>query len=390
MEKRLVRVAGAVLEIESGPASHLRSEIEPMADLLKLDENENTVGPAPEVSEALSEFIHTQPLNWHESGRSEENLRTKLSDFLSLPKDAISCFNGTLAAVESVVRTYLESDVEALVDFPNHKNIGIMIRSTGADALPIEHGNPLKPQIETVISRITPKTRLIYLSNPNELSGAAYTESEIIFLLAYAERVMVVVQEEFAEFCGCSMSDLVMRFPNLAVIKSFSGAFGLASLKASYLLSDPDNIGLIERLKITDGISDPAAVAAGAALDDLAYVQKYVRAVEQSKKLIMSNLPQIGYEFLLNPTNFVLLRVSDSDAAVKLLSEQNILTCALSDHGCLNGYIRITLGTPSQMEKLLVVLGRLAPTLATGFNRNREATVVNRAPVKIREMAKAR
>jgi histidinol-phosphate aminotransferase len=390
MEKRLVRVAGAVLEIESRPRSHPVEEMGPMAGLLKLDENENTVGPSPEVSEALSEYLRTRPLNWHENGRCEEQLRKKLSKFLSLPKESISCFNGAPAAVEMVIRTYLESDVEALLDPPSDKNIGIMVRSTGAKAISIKHDNPLKPQIEKVISSITPKTRLIYLSNPNEFAGAAYTESEIVFLLAYAERVMVVVQEEFAEFCGCSMADLVMRFPNLAVIRSFSGVYGLASLNAAYLLSDPDNIELIERLKFANGISDSACVAACAALEDIAHVQKYVQAVEQSKRFIMANLPQIGYEFYFSPANFILLKVSDSNAAVKQLSNQNIRVGDLSDHDCLHGYIRITLGTPSQMEKLLVVLGRLAQALATGYNRNRKEALVKRAPVKVRETAEAR
>jgi histidinol-phosphate aminotransferase len=388
MEKRLVRVAGAVLEIESRTRSRPEIDLNPISGLLKLDENENTVGPSPEASEALSEYLCTRPLNWHESGRSEERLRAKLSEYLSLPRETTSCFNGSQAAAESILRTYLEPGVEALIDSPSDKNIGFIVRSTGAKAIPIEHRSPTKPQIETVIGSITPRTRLIYLSNPNQFTGAAYTESEVVFLLAYAERIMVVIQEDFVEFCGCSMAELVLRFPNLVIIRSFSKAYGLALLRAGYLLSDPDNVELIERLKFANGINEAAAVAACAALDDLAYARKYVEAVEQSKRLVAANLPQIGYEFHLTHANFILLKVSDPATAAKQLSDQNILVGELGDYDRLHGYIRITLGIPSQMERLLVVLGRLAPSLATGFNRNREETAISRPPVKTREMAK--
>jgi histidinol-phosphate aminotransferase len=389
MEKKLVRIAKGALEIESCSRSRTVQEPSPSATLLKLDENENTVGPSPEVSEALNEYLRTRPLNWHKGARPEEQLRRKISEYLSLPQEAISCFNGSLGAADSIIRTYLEPGTEMIVDSPSDRDVQNLAFSVGADIVSIEHANPLRPQIETVINRITPRTRMIYLSNPNGLTGAAYSESEIIFLLAYAERVMVVVQEDFAEFCGCSMTDLVMRFSNIAVIRSFSGAFGLASLPAAFVLTDPDNIEFIDRLKIANVISDAACVAACAALDDSAHTRKYVQAVDQSKRMLVSNLPQLGFDFHLGPANFILLKVADAHAAAKLLTDQGVLIGDFSYHDSLQGYIRITLGTPSQMERLLMILSRMAASLATGFNRNRQEMLINRTPLRIKILAPA-
>jgi histidinol-phosphate aminotransferase len=388
MEKRLVKIAQAVLDIEAPQKTS--SEIQPIPGLLKLDENENMVGPSPKVGEAIAEHLRSLPLAWHGAGNAENKLKQKLSEHLALPKEAISCFHGSMAALECTFRTYLEPGVEALLDSPCNENISAVAKSTGARVTSAFHLDPLEPQIENLIGKINSKTRVTFLSNPNELCGASYTEAEIVFLLAYAERIMVVVQEEFVEFSGISIADLVMRFPNLVVIRSLSNAFGLASLEASYLLTDPDNMEFIERLKVSGAIAGFSCAAAAAALDDLQYLKAYIHAVEQSKKIILSNLPQTGFRFCLSPANFLLLHVSDSTTAVRLLSEERIFVRDLSEYDRLEGYLRITIGTPSQTEMLLLALGRLADKIATGHNRNLSEETVNRPAQRIKDMVGAR
>jgi histidinol-phosphate aminotransferase len=388
MEKRLVRITHAALEIEK--PLHESSKICPMPGLLKLDEAENTVGPSAKVSMALGEHILSWPLNWHGVGKAEEKLIEKLSNHLSLPPEAISCFNGSMAAIDCAIRTYLEPGVEALLDSPCDHAIQASARSTGARVIEVKHDNPFEPQIEAIINRINAKTRLIFLSNPNNQSGAAYSESEIVFLLSYADRIMVVMQEDFVEFCGYSVADLIMRFPNLVVVRSFSNCFGLASLEAGYLLTDPDNMEFIERLKAASNISGLACTAACAALEDLNHITAYSHAVEQSKKIVLSNLPQTGYEFHLGPTNFMLVQVSDTEEAIELLADERIYVHHLYGFEDLDSYLRITLGTPAQTEMLLLALGRAAETLATGFNHNNHEEVVNRPAERLREMAEVR
>jgi histidinol-phosphate aminotransferase len=385
MEKRLVKIAQAILDIEKPLKTS--ADIRFIPGLLKLDENENMVGPTPRVGEAIAEHLRTSPLTWHGAGVSENKLKEKLSEHLALPQEAISCFNGSMAALECMARTYLEPGVDVLINSPCSQIVETMVLSTGARVTRAVHANPLEPQIETLVNHINSKTRMIILSNPNELSGASYSESEIVFLLAYAERIMIVVQEEFVEFSGISVADLVMRFPNLVVIRSLSNAFGLASLEAAYLVTDPDNLEFIERLKFSNGISGFACAAAGAALEDLGFLKAYIHAVEQSKKIILSNLPQTGYRFRLNPTNFLLLHVSDCADAVRLLAEERIYVRDLSSHYRFEGYLRITLGTPAQTEMLLLALGKLADKLATGMNRNLSEVIVNRPTFRLREVA---
>jgi histidinol-phosphate aminotransferase len=388
MEKRLVKISQAALDIERPP--HTVSEIRTMPGLLKLDENENMVGPTPRVGEAIAEHLRCRPLAWHDTADCEQNLKGMLSNHLNIPQEAFSCFHGSSAALECITRTYLEPGAEALIDSPCDNDIIALIHSSGAKVTKAIHTDPLEPQIETLINYINPKTRMIFLSNPNELSGATYSASEIVFLLSYAERIMVVVQEEFVEFTGVSIADLAVRFPNLIVIRSLANAFGLAALDAAYLVTDPENIEFINRLKFSTGMNSLAGAAACAALDDLTHLKAYIHAVEQSKQILLSNLPQTGFRFRLNPTNFMLLQVSDSAQAVRLLADERIFVRNLSSQSQLDGYLRITIGTPAQTEMLLLALGKLADKLATGMNRNLSEKIVNRPALRLAEMANAR
>jgi len=98
---------------------------------------------------------------------------------------------------------------------------------------------------------------------------------------------------------------------------------------------------------------------------------EYVKNVDQSKKNLSSNLSEIGYEFYITPANFFLLKVTNASAACRILAENGILVKDYSKFMQLNSFLRITIGTPDQTDRLLLALSRMAKQFATGFNRNR-------------------
>jgi histidinol-phosphate aminotransferase len=388
MEKRLVKIANAILELDRFDSDqvphHKRSP-----RLLRLDSSESTVGPSPGVRAAVKNFVDSISSNNYCC--YEDELRESLATYTTLPKEAIRSFNGSGEAFENIARTYLEPGVEIVFSAPVGGSIERTALSTGAGVLPVRHENPFETYIEALINSIGPKTRMVYISNPNELSGACFTEAEIVFLLAYAERVMVVVDERAYEFCGHSVAELVTRFPNLVVTRTFSGAFGLGSAPLEYALTDPVNLIFIDRVRNNAGQAPLAQVAAIAALKNLAFMHGFVDAVAESRKMLWRNLPQSGYEFHLTPANFFLLKVADSGQAVELLLADGIAVKRLTPNEGLDGYLRITIGTPEQTERLLVSLSKLAAQMATGFNRNRLAETVNRvAPDVTKTVAAAR
>ena len=373
MEKRLVNVARAILDIDT-PQKEFR--IEPAKGMLKLDDNTNLSGPSPKVFEAINGLMRNWPMNW-QSENDENRLLSAISEYVALPKATIRCFDNVQRTLEYIGRTYLENGTEVLIDSSSEYPLDRIAAGTGAETSYVSHVNPFEPSIEGLINCIKPRTRLIYIGNPNGITGGMYSEAELIFLLAYAERAMVVVNEEYFEYSRCSIADLTMRFPNLMVIRSFSRAFGLGALGLAFLLSDPENLEFIDRLSDGDNLNRIQISASLAALDDIAYVKSFVDIVEQSKRVISSNLPEIGYEFFITPANFFILKVTNSELLAENLLTDNIKVKDLSDSE-MDGYLRITVGTIRQTDQLLVSLSKLADKAATGYNRNRFVSINNR------------
>ncbi len=372
MQRRLVRIANAVLDLE--PYNAAEGRYPRLNDLrsgiLKLDRNETTVGPSPATIEAIKDFIVNRPLNWYPDPDAEE-LKIKISKYVSHPLDHISCYGGTDIALEHIARTYLEQGTEMVISAPVFSNVCVAAKSTGARVIEAFHPDPFNPGIETLVDHIGPRTRMIYISNPNDPTGALFSEAELVFLLAYAENVMIVVDEAYFEYCGRSAIDLVKRFPNLTIVRSFSHGFGLASLGVGYIVSAPENLEFIQRIKTGYSINSVAQIASFAALESHDYSKEYMVAVDQSRKVLSSSLPEIGYEFRMTPANFFLLKVSEPEETAESLEQNGILVRNLTDTKQMDGYLRVTIGTLEQTDRLLLVLSRLAEKFATGFNRNR-------------------
>jgi len=378
MQKRLVRIANAILDLEPFKPDTIYSRYgDTRADTLRLDQNESGIGPTPAAIEAITDFVKNRPLNRYPD-RDALELRVKLSEYAALPSEYISCYAGADLALEHIFRTYLEAGTELVVGGPVKKDTMITALSTGARFIEAEHENVLEPAIENVVNRVTSRTRAIYIGNPGDLTGGHFSEAELVFLLAYSEKTMVIIDEEYFEYSGRSMAGLVGRFPNLTIVRSFSKGFGLASLRAAYILSDPENLRFIHRIKGENGPDSIAQIAALAALENLDYTREHVVGIDQSKKTLSNSLLEIGYESRITQANFILMRVSSPESAIVFLRNNGIYARDLSNISQLAGYLRITIGTPEQTDRLLLTLSRMAEQQATGYNRNKTVAGENR------------
>lgn len=368
MQRKLVRVSNAVLDLEPRPFGHEALMGKERSWGARPDAKDSPLPPSPGVVRALNDYIAGNSLNRYPDQEALE-LIERLAQYTNLPKENISCFGGSDVALEHIARTYLELGVEAVMACAGNTDFRAISQSTGAAIVDIHQDDLFDIQIESVINQIGPRTRLIYLSNPDNLTGAAFSEAEIVFLLAYAENALVVVDESYFEFSGRTVADLVRRFPNLIVVRSFSKAFGLASLRVGYILSDQGNLDFVNRLKITNNLSGLGRVAATAALEDIDFINQYINLINQSKKTLFQNLPEIGYEFKITPANFFLIKVSDPEVAVQRLQAADFRVRDFSKFPELTGYLQITISIPEETDRLLLNLSRLAYELSTGMNR---------------------
>jgi histidinol-phosphate aminotransferase len=368
MEKQLVKVAPQTLDLADidCEAQEALFAIDDRL-VLKLDNNEATVGPSPLVFKAISRAAADNQLNI-EADIYSRRLRRKISHYVGANYNSIACFSSISDSLAVLARTYLTFGLEALAVYPAEKSIVDILISSGAQVNVTEHEDVFRPNVEEITRKISPKTRLIYLGNPANCSGACFSEAELVFLLSYAEKSLIVLDESYYEFCGITMVDLTKKFSNLVILRTFAKAFALAGAPTSYIITDPQNIRFIIRIGQYSAPNFLAQTAALAALDDISYMVDYVRQVNRAKHMLFDNLTRMGYAFIITAANFMILKVPDSENICRSFARNNIYVRDLSDIPGMNGYIQLTVGTPVQMETVLEHLGRQSKENAEKLN----------------------
>jgi histidinol-phosphate aminotransferase len=208
---------------------------------------------------------------------------------------------------------------------------------------------------QKVLQSIKKGVKLIVICNPNNPTGTAVSLEAIekIVKKAFKFNAIVYVDEAYFEFCKITAAGLIKKYPNLIITRTFSKAFGLASLRIGYVLSSAENI--IEMLKIRGpyDVNMPAVVAASAALDDLKSLEKYVNKVMNKAKPLLENyFKKNNIKFLPSSANFLLFKMENPLMHSEKLKKLGFLTRPREGKGS-EGTIRVTIGTVSQMKKFI-------------------------------------
>lgn len=328
------------------------------AKVMKLDSNEASVAPSAHVAGRLTEFIQKSPLQWYPDIASTD-LIEKLATYTSLPHAFIQTFNGSDNALETVCKTYLEMGDEVVMCMPSYDHFRVYAEVCDARLVPVWGDDPFSPKVDCLLEAVTPRTKIIYVVNPNNPTGMSYSHADIRLLLTKASHVLVVVDEAYFEFSGQTVAPLVKEFPNLVVSRSFSKAFGLAGLRMGYILTHPSNLEQINKVRVGKNVNTLAQVAATAALEDLESMQRYVTEVRHAKAWILEKLKNFNLAARDTPANFVLIQVAKPKEVCRYLESHLIFVRDRSFVPQLEGFIRLTIGHDLLMERFWKVFEKI-------------------------------
>jgi histidinol-phosphate aminotransferase len=327
-------------------------------DALKLDSNESTINPSPLVFQRIRDYLSTARLNWYPEGKASL-LRERLSAYTRRPPAEIQVFNGSDSALDYICRTYVDESDEVLVDAPTYDMFRLFVEAIGAQIKFTNSSNPIEPNIQNLTNRITKKTKLIYVCNPNNPTGRMYTENDIAKLCENLDKGILIVDEAYYEYTKLTMSGLLDKYQNLIITRSFSKAFGLAALRCGFILADETHINHINKIRNEKDVNSIAQIAAVAALDDLDYMENYVKDVLEARRWLAQKLKSLGYEILSAAANFILIRVEKPEVFMSALRHAKVF---VRDRGYLpqlKNCVRITVGNKTQCQKLAKELQRL-------------------------------
>ncbi len=325
-------------------------------DGLRFDFNENTVGCSPLVLERLRRLSPEDLARYPE----REPVETKVADFLGISAAELLLTNGVDEAIHLLCETYLEPGDEALIVVPTYSMYRIYMMAAAAQVIGVPAGENFTFPFEALKSRITARTRLIAIANPNNPTGTLATQEQVMKIARAAPEAAVLVDEAYFEFCGQTMRGKRRELPNLFVARTFSKAYGLAGLRIGALMGDAGQMRALRRVSSPYNVNAVALACLPEAIADQGYIQQYVSAVLASRARLERVLEAGGIEFWPSQANFVLARAgltaADAAAFVEQMRRRGILVRdRSSDHGC-EGCVRITLGPREHADRLLRAL----------------------------------
>jgi histidinol-phosphate aminotransferase len=329
----------------------------PAADLIKLSSNENPLGPSPLAVAALRDAVagvHRYP----DSGSVA--LRQALADYAGLSLAHVTCGNGSDELVLLICLAFLDHGDEAVM--AEGTFISYLLRTLELDARPVLV--PLRNyahDLEAIAAAITPRTRVVFICNPNNPTGTTSGAAEVAaFLERVPDEVLVVMDEAYVEFATRpDYPDLLPTLrdgrPNLLLLRTFAKIYGLAGLRLGYAYGAPDLVAYLERARPTFNINLLAQVAGIASLGDIEHLARSRAHADASRAFFLAELRAMGLDPIPSETNFVAVPVGDDGAVSDALRERGFTVTPLAGWG-LPGLIRVSFGTDEQNRSFVTAL----------------------------------
>ena len=336
--------------------------------LLRLDFNENTLGPSPRVVEAIRAIPADHIAIYPEYDGLREAVIANLSDRSSgrrglaqpLAPQQIGLFNGVDAAIHAVFHAYGAAGDTLLTTSPTFGYYSPCAQMQGmvTTALPYE-GETFRFPLEGIRRALVEPAqgqppRLLLLCNPNNPTGTRLAPEPILELAAAAPQTLVVVDELYEAFSGDSVLPLAdfAATPNLLVLRSLAKTAGLAGLRMGFAIGHAAVVDRISRVTGPYDINSIAVTAAFAALADQRYVDSYVAEVRQARQWLTEELRSAGVRHHSAGGNYLLLWPQGDPAAVETaLRQAGILVRSMAGKPLIDGSLRVSIGTRQQMEQ---------------------------------------
>jgi len=287
-------------------------------DGLRLHQNENTGGCSPRVIEALAS-LRTDQIGFYPPYTAATDA---VATYLGVAPDRITLTNGLDEGIMSLAVAYLRPPVgdpvrEAVVPEPAFEIFRFDTAVAGGRLVQVMPRSDFTFALDEVIAAITPATRVVFLTNPNNPTGMPMPLDAIRTIARHVPKDAVVfVDEAYAEFAGVSFIPDLGSFPNVIVGRTFSKAFGLAGLRIGCLVGAPDTIDPIRRAIPVYSVSIAAVAAVQAALGDLDHLRDYLRQVAESKSLLYAACDRLGLTYVKSSSNFVLVCAGNRTASL--------------------------------------------------------------------------
>ena len=310
-------------------------------DALRLDFNENTLAASPKVIECLR-GITAEGLTKYPEREPVERIAAA---HFGLAADQVLLTNGVDEAIHLVCTTFLNEEDEGLISTPTFFMYDVSISLMTRNLVRVQADESLEFPFERFMAAITRRTKLIIIASPNNPTGATVSREHLLAIAAAAPHAVLMVDEAYYHFHGVTTMQDIATAPNLVVARTFSKAYGLASLRVGMLAGNAELMKYVRKTCSPYNVNGVALDCLPVALEDDAYVSWYAEQVRIGRQRVMAALDELGVPYFPSHANFVLMKIGLKHGdLVKAMRRRGVLLRDRSnDPGC-DGFVRITIG----------------------------------------------
>ncbi|WP_420590275.1 histidinol-phosphate transaminase [Bacterioplanoides sp.] len=331
-------------------------------DIVKLASNESPVGPSPKALAAIQGEL--EELTRYPDGAGFE-LKKVLCEKLNIQPEQITLGNGSSDILDFITRVFVNDGDNIVVSQHAFAIYGLVAKMVGAETIAAPANN-FAHDLDAMLAAINDKTRIVFVTNPNNPTGTWITKGELIaFLDKVPKRVLVLLDEAYFEYVDeadyPNGIELLSRYPNLVVTRTFSKAYGLASMRVGYGVSSPEIADLLNRVRPPFNVNSFALAAAKAAVLDEDYVAESIAVNNNGMAYLEGEFNRLGLDFIPSVGNFISVKMPvgvDAMAVNDGLLREGVIIRPVANYE-MPEYLRVSIGIAKENQAFVAALEKV-------------------------------
>jgi histidinol-phosphate aminotransferase len=351
-------IRGLPVYVPGRPIEEVERELKIHA--VKLASNENPLGPSPMAVEAAKMAL--VDANRYPDGGTHA-LREALAVRTGVSTEEIFVGLGSSEIIDLASRVLLRAGLQGMTSYGSYAPFSVAIRASGAELVLVPQKH-FAFDLQAMAKAITPMTGLIYLANPNNPTGTAFSGEEFAeFLASVPDGVLVVLDEAYIHYSANlslrTAEEAYRKRKNLLIMRTFSKVYGLAGMRIGFAIGRPELLSAMNKLKTPFNTSGVAQAGALAALDDKEHVERCIATNAIERKRLTEGLTKLGLRPVPSETNFIFMQVGPETKEIcdKLL-HLGVIVRPLGWMGFPEA-IRVSVGTAEENAKCLAAMGQI-------------------------------
>ena len=327
--------------------------------IVKMNLNENFAMPNETIEKLLLDACRSIDVRAYPPPRGSMAIKA-ISRFLGFSESEISVANGADEIMDLLMKVFVRKGSKVMVVEPSFPMYTFFAQLYGGSKVTVMLEPDFRLNVDAILKKADKDTRLLFVCSPNNPTGNQFREANIKRLLQEFNGV-VVVDEAYADFAPYSVLNWVRDYDNLAVLRSFSKAFGLAGLRLGYLVSNKSIVKYVQRVVGPFNVNAVTQQIIALALEKWSYFKEQINFVINEREWLMKNLRQIdGVNPYPSDANFILFKVTKENLTSAIVTERmenrNVLVKDRGHLPLLENCIRVTVGTRNMNESFLSAL----------------------------------